>query len=48
MKKQIVLATTFALVLSSLYCPESQAAGETKIVKNQINFNGRKDSQAQS
>lgn len=24
MKKQIVLATTFALVLSSLYCPESQ------------------------
>lgn len=47
MKKQIVLATTFALVLSSLYCPES-GSGETKIVKNQINFNGRKDSQAQS
>ena len=48
MKKQIVLATTFALVLEFFVLPGVSGSGETKIVKNQINFNGRKDSQAQS
>ena len=36
MKKQIVLATTFALVLSSLYCPESQAAAKPKLSKTKL------------
>ena len=36
MKKQIVLATTLALLLSSLYCPESQAAAKPKLSKNKL------------
>ena len=36
MKKQIVLATTFVLVLSSLYCPESQAAAKPKLSKTKL------------
>ena len=36
MKKQIVLATTFALVFSSLYCPESQAAAKPKLSKSKL------------
>lgn len=36
MKKQIVLATTLALVFSSLYCPESQAAAKPKLSKSKL------------
>ena len=38
MKKQIVLATTLALVLSSLYCPESQAAAKPKLSKTKLSL----------
>ena len=36
MKKQIVMATTLALVLSSLHCPESQAAAKPKLSKTKL------------
>ena len=44
MKKQIVLATTFALVLSSLYCPESQAAAKPKLSKTKLTLTERQPS----
>ena len=36
MKKQIVLTTTLALLFSSLYCPESQAAAKPKLSKTKL------------
>ena len=38
MKKQLVLATTFALVFNSLYCPESQAAVKPKLSKTKLSL----------
>ena len=38
MKKQLVLATTFALIFNSLYCPESQAAVKPKLSKTKLSL----------